>query len=219
MSTLTKEAGKKEDQLFRGVSHIILLCAEMLNPNPAERPNAPIVKERVYTILTKHCGLGAPDDGQASTIHCDLQSSECESSTPGFDQLRLDSQRAAAAACASVNPLATEMRTLALGNGGVIYGIEMKQQTVSPTSPTSPKGTDGDRMSILTKSTSRSSGTKSSAGKSSAGKTSGGKIRTGSISMNGSWKPKPKARAHEAPIYASMYRTFSPPVWNSTMDY
>jgi serine/threonine protein kinase len=207
MSTLTKEAGKKEDQLFRGVSHIISLCAEMLQPNPDERPNATIVKERLYTILFKHCGLGALVDGQASTIHCDVHSSEYESSSPGFDQLRLDSQRAAAAACASVNPLAMEMRTLALGNGGVIYGIETKEQ---PVSPTSPKGTDGDRLSMLTKSTSRSSGAKTSETQSSAGKTSRGKIRTQSIGMKGSWKPKPKARAHEAPIYASMYRTFSP---------
>lgn len=203
MSTLTKDAKKKEDKLFKGVPHIISLCGEMLNPNPAERPTASSVQERIYTILTEHCGLGVVGERQASTIHCESRMPEGEwTQSPGLDQLRLESQRAAAAACARVNPLITEMKAMALGNGGVIYGVEKIEASVSPTSPTSPtspaspaslKRSDGDRMSVMTKTTSRSSG-----------KSSGTKTRSGSPTINGPFMAKPKVRAHEAPVYASL---------------
>lgn len=223
MNTLAKESGKKEDRLFRGVSHILSLCTEMLSPYPDDRPTASHVQRRLHTILTHNCGLGAGSEGQASAIHC-------ESRCPGFgelatdlDQLRLESQRAAAAACASVNPLATEMRIMALGNGGMICGIEKKDLAIntqrwgsstsppSPTSSMSPspmspsslrgppsfmsqpssmsrRGTD-DHSSLLTKATS----------------SSGGKSRSGHSVINRSRKVQPRARAHEAPVYASSY--------------
>jgi serine/threonine protein kinase len=182
MNTLAKDASKKEDTIFRGVSHIISLVSQMLNPNPDERPSASFVAERLCTILIEKCGLGT-SEGVPSRIHCDARSSNPEEWNFGFDQLRLASQRAAAEACASVNPAGTEMRTMALGNGGVIYGIEKKEP------PMSPKGTEGDRMSMMTK-TSRSSE---------------GRSRTGSVSLVGPGKVKPKARAHKAPIYAGSF--------------
>lgn len=199
MSTLHNDASKKEDKLFRGVPHIISLCAEMLSLNPHDRPTASSVQERIYTILTQHCGLGAMGGGESSTIHCESRLREVEQwPLPGFEQLRLESQRAAAAACARVNPLVTEARTMSLGNGGTIHGIEKKEIPMSPTSPTSPVSHNGfaldRRMSVMTKATSRSSGGKSS---------SGSKTRSGSCGMNGPYKVKPKARAHEAPVYPS----------------
>ena len=208
MSTLTKDAGKKEDKLFRGVPNILSLCAEMLSPNPDERPQASSVQDRIYNILTQYCGLGIVGEGHASTIHCESRlPEEPWASTPGLDQLRLESQRAAAAACASVNPLATEMRTLALGNGGVIYGMEMKGAPGSPTSSTSPtsqtspmsptatmRRSDSDRISMMTRTSSRSGEGKSS---------SATKTRSGSGTVNGLYKARPKARPHEAPVYAS----------------
>lgn len=202
ISSLAKDAKKKDDKIFSGVPYMISICAEMLCTNPDERPTASSVQERIYKILTEHCGLGVVGgEGETSTIHCESRLPEAQwNQSPGLDQLRLESQRAAAAACASVNPLVTEMRTMALGNGGVIYGIEMKAAPVSPTSPASPtnpaspRKADGDRMSVVTKATSRSSGR-------SAGET---KTRSGSTSVNSPYKTKPKVRAHEAPVYATL---------------
>jgi hypothetical protein len=163
------------------------------------------VQERLYNILTQNCGLGAVNEGETSSIHCEPRRVEEQwIATPALDKLRLESQRAAAAACASVNPLVTEMRTLALGNGGVIYGVETKDSVsptspISPTSPTSPsftispKRSDSDRGSMMTKTSSRSGGGKTS---------SGTKARSGNGSVNGPYKTKPKVRAHEAPVYA-----------------
>jgi serine/threonine protein kinase len=61
--SLLKDAKKKEDRLFRGISHLLNLVTRMLSPNPHERPSAKYCKERVYEILTKisgfertHCG-------------------------------------------------------------------------------------------------------------------------------------------------------------------
>jgi serine/threonine protein kinase len=188
MTTLAKDASKKEDKIFRGVSPIIALVGEMLKANPDERPTASFVQERLHAVLTNQSGLGAPAEGGESRIHCEARAPESTQDWNfGFDQLRLASQRAAAEACASVNPSGTVLREMALGNGGVIYGIEKKDP------PVSPRG-EGDRMSMMTRTS------KSSEGKSGSG---------GSLRVDGKGvKVKPKARPHKAPVYAGTLPSF-----------
>lgn len=182
MNLLQKDGKKKEDKIFRGITPIVELIRQMLKLNPMERPTAKAVQERLYTILTENSGLGATEDGSVlSKIHCESRLNSTAQFHFGFDDLRLASQRAAAEACAAVSPSATEIRSLALGNGGVIYGIEKKEVVYEK-----PKSRDADHISIATKTS-----------KSSEGKSKG----SGNGGMNGA-KPKPKAKAWQAPVYA-----------------
>jgi serine/threonine protein kinase len=187
MGILAKDASKKEDKVFRGVSHILALVEKMLSAHPEDRPSAQDVQERLHTILTKHSGLGPPPEGGTGHIHCEARSVEASSDFNfGFDELRLASQRAAAEACANVNPTATTLTQMSLGNGGTIYGIEKVETTFSA------KGRDNDRMSVST-----------GKSRSSEGKIS--KIGSGTGSaVSAGGKPKPKAKAWQAPVYAGM---------------
>jgi serine/threonine protein kinase len=54
---LAKDASKKEDRLFRGVSHILSLVTRMLAPNPYERPDAQYVRDRLGDILQNFSGI------------------------------------------------------------------------------------------------------------------------------------------------------------------
>lgn len=193
MATLAKDASKKEDRVFRGVSHILSLTKKMLNPHPGDRPSAQMVQARLYTILTDHCGLGAaPEGGGREHIHCVERSLDSGPNFNfGFDQLRLASQRAAAEACANVNPTATVLTQLSLGNGGTIYGVE-KVET-----PVLVHRKDGETMSV------RSGKSRSSDGKSRMGSGTG----SGSAGDSGKLKlkPKPKAKPWQAPVYAGTF--------------
>jgi serine/threonine protein kinase len=188
MQILTKDASKKEDKIFRGVAPIINLIRQMIGSNPEDRPTAAQVQERLYKLLTENSGLGAPEGGQ-SRMHCEPHVTKQNEWNFGFDELRLQSQRAAAEACAAVSPTGTEIRSIPLGNGGVIYGIEKKETVYQP-----PISREGDRMSIATK-TSRGS----SEGKSK-----------GSGSVNGTTRVKPKAKAWQAPVYAGKFSPLPP---------
>jgi serine/threonine protein kinase len=198
IATLRKEASKKEDTLFRGISPILDLIEQMILPIPEERPPAQEVQERLYTILSQKCSLGQPTGAKDDTqgrIHCESRKSDPQSEWSfNFDELRLASQRAAAAACASVAPVSTLS-----GNTGtdvqVIYGVGMDGERISVQSPPSPSlvrglSERGDRMSIAT------SKSKSSEGKS--GSRAGG-------SLSGERKVKPKAKAWQAPVYAGEF--------------
>ncbi|RAL67954.1 hypothetical protein DID88_008678 [Monilinia fructigena] len=187
MNTLLKDATKKEDKLFRGVSQLIALSQRMLSPDPNERPTATQVQDRTYAILTDNCGLKDNNTGDSflerGEIHCETRITEDQWNF-GFDQLRLASQRAAAEACASV--AGDTMGNLPLGNGGVIHGVERVATVVNNGIPLSSiGGREGDRVSI---------NTKTSSGKSSDGQGKGA----------GEGKPKPKAKAWQAPVYAEL---------------
>lgn len=188
MNTLTKDASKKEDILFRGISHIITLTTQMLSVHPEDRPTASEVQERLYKILSNYSGLGAAGEGLESRLHCDSRRVKVEDWNFGFEELRLQSQRAAAEACAAVALSNTEVRTIPLGNGGVIYGVA-RRDTTSTIIPQSP-GRGGDEASFVTRTSS------GSAGKSRA---------SGSVN-GGGMKVKPKAKAWQAPVYAGELR-------------
>ncbi|KAH8819976.1 kinase-like domain-containing protein [Xylogone sp. PMI_703] len=117
MTMLVKDASKKDDELFKGVPHILGLVQRMLSPDPAVRPAANEVKDRLYVILTNYCGMGKDGDSKVS-IHCEQQT-DVEQTTLSFNELRLASQRAAAEACARVAgvPIVEEKF-----NGGSRYG-------------------------------------------------------------------------------------------------
>jgi len=186
MAILLKDASKKEDKVFRGVKDILALVEKMLSPHPEDRPSAPAVRERLYTILAEHSGLGPPAEGVRGRIHCEARPLDAETDFDfGFDQLRLASQRAAAEACANVNPTATALTQLSLGNGGTIYGVEKVETPVF-------RGKEGDRMSVSTGKSRSSEGKMSRVGSGSGSAVSGG------------GKPKPKAKAWQAPVYAGM---------------
>jgi len=199
MSTLIKDASKKEDKVFRGVSHIIGLVDKMISLNPEERPSAKEVQEKMHNILSQICGLGGvqSEDGDVKLggrIHCEARKTESDEWNFGFDQLRLASQRAAAEACASVNPVTANGGTLGL-TGGVIYGVERVQSlSVSSSGYTISKDKsktgEGDRASITT------SKSRSSDGKSKSGSGSGIGMPHGKV--------KPKAKAWQAPVYAEL---------------
>jgi len=149
----------------------------MLSVNPDERPTASKVQEYLLKYLTNDSGLGAAE-GVPSRIHCDPLVKNINEWNFGFDDLRLQSQRAAADACEAVAPSATEARSIPLGNGGVCVAITKKDQVNKP-------ALEHDRVSLATK-TSRSSDGKSK----------------GSGSRGAGVKPKPKAQAWKAPVYA-----------------
>jgi serine/threonine protein kinase len=54
---LAKDASKKEDKLFRGVSHILRLIERMLSPHPQERPDAQRVQQILFDILINKSGI------------------------------------------------------------------------------------------------------------------------------------------------------------------
>jgi serine/threonine protein kinase len=195
MSTLIKDASKKEDKVFRGVSHIVGLVDKMISPNPEERPTAKEVQEKMYNILSQICGLSGnqSEDGDGKPkIHCEPRKIDQSEWNFGFDQLRLASQRAAAEACASVNPVTANGGTLGL-TGGVIYGVERVQSlSVSSAGYTVSKErskTGDDRASIAT----------------SKSRSSDGKSRPGSGTSTPHGKVKPKAKAWQAPVYAGEF--------------
>lgn len=55
--SLLKDAKKREDRIYRGISHLLNLTTRMLSPNPVNRPSAKYCEERTYEILTKISGL------------------------------------------------------------------------------------------------------------------------------------------------------------------
>jgi serine/threonine protein kinase len=57
IGTLAKNASKKEDKIFRGVSHIMQLVTRMLSLNPSDRPDASYVRDRLGEILTRVSGI------------------------------------------------------------------------------------------------------------------------------------------------------------------
>ena len=191
MATLAKDASKKEDKVFRGISHILALVEKMLSPHPEDRPTAQSVKERIYAILSEHSGLSSAPDGAMGKIHCEARPPDGIGGGFhfGFDQM-LASQRAAAEACANVNPTVTALTQLSLGNGGTIYGIE-KVQT-----PAVSVERETDKTSISTGKSRSSEGRLSRVGSGSGSATNGG-------------KQKPKAKAWQAPVYAGMHRRAS----------
>jgi serine/threonine protein kinase len=210
IQTLTKDADKKEDKIFRGVSNILTLCEKMLNVNPDTRPTAKEVQEELYQILREHSGLGpvknpASKEEVRGRIHCETRKTEQETLSFDFDQLRLASQQAAAAACASVNPITANGGTLGV-NGGVMYGADRAQSYFTAiyqdrereresererwNGRNGSRGGDADRASITTR-TSGSSERKSRTGSTTPG-TPGAKIKS-------------KAKAWQAPIYAGRF--------------
>ena len=180
MEMLAKDASKKEDKIYRGVPHIISLIDQMINPDPGERPTAEYVQQRLYTILNDYCNIGANRDGLGSGIHCETPKVKDSEWNFGFEELRLASQRAAAEACAAVAPQSTETRSVALGNGGVVYGIERQPIQLL-------RSMEIDERSIATKVSSSSEG----------------KNKPESLQPVG--RIKPKAKAWQAPIYTGLY--------------
>ncbi|KUJ15273.1 kinase-like protein [Mollisia scopiformis] len=197
IATLKKDSSKKEDKVFRGVTKILELTERMMKADPEERPLATEVEDILYNIMNEQCGLGQTSD-KSSSIHCENRNVETNEWNFGFDQLRLASQRAAAEACASVNPVTANGGTLGL-NGGVIYGIERTQSVMSnawPTSPTSPTSPVKERLPT------RDGSIATSKSRSSEGKSRQGSTSQGSGNTHG--KTKPKAKAWQAPVYAEM---------------
>ncbi|KAG9228720.1 kinase-like domain-containing protein [Amylocarpus encephaloides] len=185
MSTLAKDAKKKQDDVFRGVNHILILIVSMISANPDDRPTAQEVQEKLYTILTEKSAMGqqtAVADQSRGRIHCETRNTDQSDWDFGFDELRLASQRAAAAACASVAPVSTLIGNIE-SNTTVNYVDGMISVQITPA--LSRGRSNDDKMSITTKTS------KSSEGKSRSSSNGGGKI-------------KPKARPWQAPVYAEM---------------
>jgi hypothetical protein len=60
MTQLAKDASKKDDQVFRGISPMLHVVERMLSLHPGERPAAHDVQTRMYQILTEACGVPEP---------------------------------------------------------------------------------------------------------------------------------------------------------------
>ncbi|KAK5660983.1 hypothetical protein OQA88_12360 [Cercophora sp. LCS_1] len=60
MTQLAKDASKKDDQVFRGISPMLHVVERMLSLHPSERPAAHDVQARLYKILTESCGISEP---------------------------------------------------------------------------------------------------------------------------------------------------------------
>ncbi|KAH8596865.1 kinase-like domain-containing protein [Bisporella sp. PMI_857] len=193
MDMLAKDASKKEDKIYRGVSHIVSLVGQMINPIPSERPTAAYVQERIYTVLNDYCGIGADAVFLNSHIHCESRKVREAEYNFGFQEMRLASQRAAAEACAAVAamPYDPDPKPMGLGDGSVIYGIEREDSITEASQVVA----ECDENSIITRSS------RSSEGKS---KDSGGNRKLSQV------KAKPKAKPWQAPVYAGLYLSAVP---------
>ncbi|KAM7209499.1 protein kinase [Naviculisporaceae sp. PSN 640] len=60
MTQLAKDASKKDDQIFRGISPMLHVVERMLALHPSERPAAHDVQTRMYQILRDACGISEP---------------------------------------------------------------------------------------------------------------------------------------------------------------
>ena len=60
MAQLARDAGKKDDAVFRGFAPILHLVERMMALSPADRPAAHDVQTRMYQILTEACGISEP---------------------------------------------------------------------------------------------------------------------------------------------------------------
>jgi len=81
---LLKDAKKKEDRLFRGISHLLNLTTRMLSPNPMERPSAKYCEERIYEVLTKVSGIEKTHCGAAGAWQPKEGTVELEASSPNL---------------------------------------------------------------------------------------------------------------------------------------
>ncbi|KAI0097693.1 protein kinase [Nemania sp. FL0031] len=60
MTSLAKDAAKKEDAVFRGIAPMLHVVTRMLSVLPQERPTAQEVEQAMYKILTEKCGIAEP---------------------------------------------------------------------------------------------------------------------------------------------------------------
>ncbi|KAI8634453.1 protein kinase [Xylariaceae sp. FL1651] len=60
MAGLAKDAAKKDDPIFRGITPMLHIVARMLSVLPHERPTAPEVEQAMYKILTEKCQIVEP---------------------------------------------------------------------------------------------------------------------------------------------------------------
>lgn len=60
MAGLAKDASKKEEPIFRGVTSILKIVACMLSTSPQDRPTAHQVEQQLHWVLTEHCQILEP---------------------------------------------------------------------------------------------------------------------------------------------------------------
>jgi serine/threonine protein kinase len=60
MTGLAKDASKKDDPIFQGITPMLHVVARMLALLPQERPKAPEVEQAMYKILTEKCQMAEP---------------------------------------------------------------------------------------------------------------------------------------------------------------
>jgi serine/threonine protein kinase len=68
MGVLAKDASKKEDQIFRGISHLLSVIGRMTALDPEDRPTADEISNRVYKIMTDVCKI------EGKKCHCGIES-------------------------------------------------------------------------------------------------------------------------------------------------
>jgi serine/threonine protein kinase len=54
---LAKEANKKDDKLFKGVSHILQVVSTIIAVNPKDRPDASVVRDKIGDVLKRISGI------------------------------------------------------------------------------------------------------------------------------------------------------------------
>ncbi|KAI3327788.1 protein kinase [Xylariaceae sp. AK1471] len=60
MAGLAKDASKKDDPIFLGITPMLHVVARMLAVLPQDRPKAPDVEQAMYKILTEKCQIAEP---------------------------------------------------------------------------------------------------------------------------------------------------------------
>lgn len=116
MSQLTKDAGKEDDPLFKGVTPLLDVVVDMLAHEPSERLKADHVRERIRQVLADECGIPEP--------HCLRRDGTWEF---GMDRHRLSSASVQSAGSSSsvlgwVRRGSQDKRTSGGGFGGFLRG-------------------------------------------------------------------------------------------------
>lgn len=193
---LLKESKKREDRVYRGVSHLLNLTTRMMAEEPQMRPSAKYCEERCWEILTRICGVkthcGGPAPGMPGMHGLGVLGSGIAGG--------MSMQNIAAEAVASVQSLQAQG-----GHSGAKAPVG-RESSVSGNLGVPSAGPSGRNGSVSQQLSSYGSGGTRSGNSSSSDKSGTG---TGGMSGGGRHrKGVSKSRPWKAPVYAGMFMSY-----------
>lgn len=191
---LLKESKKREDKVYRGVSHLLNLTTRMMAEDPRMRPTARYCQERTWEILVRVSGVqkthcGGPLMGMPSGM---MLGGGLAGMAGGTSMQSIAAEAVASVQSFHVNGEVGGARTLVERNGSV--GSYLGSPIAGPS------GRNGSVSQQIISYEGTRSGNSSSSDKSGTGGVSGGSRHKRGVSKTRPWK---------APVYAGMFAFLS----------